>query len=98
MLQIQSKIRDAIFEGYASYYSKLSGISQQKIADDVLSEIKIDEQVGIIESISGERIKGKKNESKMRILVNAINKFVKFILCHFIIIQTYHILKFQLNK
>lgn len=60
MILIPEKIKKNILDTYASYYEGLSKISRNKIAEDVLSQKKIYEQVGIFERTFKEKIVGKK--------------------------------------
>ncbi len=59
-VKIRGELQKTILDKYGAFFNSISKISAQKITDDVLSPKKIDEQVSIIERISGEKIAGKK--------------------------------------
>lgn len=59
-MRISGDIRNTIAKKYGLYYAPLSKLPPEKIVDDVLSISKINEQISLIERLSGEKISGKK--------------------------------------
>lgn len=56
VVRIPAELRNEIRARYGGFFHALTGLDPEKITDDVLSPRKIDEQVALIERMSGERL------------------------------------------